>query len=512
MSYVGKQDENATDGLFNNRGVMPALAVAMAMATTVVAAEVTEEDGIFTQEQGYETVADDGDARALQNMAHRAGITLTPATIKHMLEVYPELLDIAGSGERGAIFQEAVAVYPARFEVTGRAKIYEDTSLTQKTAGGRFAATGIDVLLNYSSVLGGISYENMALWGTSGNREIEAKLAVDAEFAAYGVYGRADAGPPPFPAVTYGVYGTTNQPTGFGGYFVNTHDVNVIGAVNTSTALYVKSDGASAGSRGDPAHYTAVIETTNTSNAKALAVFLNNDDANDADTYIGFITENRAGDASRLAGQIRGISGVSENGVQFVSNAADFAEFLPRANPAESIDAGDIVGVEKGRISRDLSGAHNIQVVSTMPIVVGNMPSPDKEHLYEQVAFLGQAPVKVVGKVKAGDYIVASGKNNGIGMAVFPNNMTPELYRMAVGRAWEASDEPGIKLVNTAVGLAASDAYTYMHQQDQRIASLEKRLSSKMARLDRLAAQMEALTQKVAYIQSANLVAKTSTK
>ena len=51
-----------------------------------------------------------------------------------------------------------------------------------------------------------------------------------------------------------------------------------------------------------------------------------------------------------------------------------------------------------------------------------------------------------------------------------------------------------------------------MKKQDQRIASLEQQLSAKMARLDRLAAQMEALTQKVAYIQSANMTASASVK
>lgn len=507
MSCTVKQDESILNKLLLNRAAVSALVAATAMVTitTVAAGDSPEGNERFVQESSSEMQADDNDAAALQNMVSRAGITLTPETIRRILEAYPEVLDATATGEREAILQEAAAAYPARFEVTGQAKIYEDTNLNVKNAGGRYTASGIDVLLNYSSILSGVSYENMALWGTSQNRDIEAKLAVDAEFEAYGVYGRADAGPPPFPAVTYGVYGTTNQPTGFGGYFVNTHDINVGGAVNTSTALYVKSDGANAHSSGNPASYTAAIETTNTANASGLAVFLNNGEASSVDTYIGFITQNKVGNASRLAGQIRGINGVSENGVQFVSNSADFAEFLPRADSSENIEAGDIVGVVKGRISQDLSGAHNIQVVSSAPIVVGNMPSPDTEHLYEQVAFLGQVPVKVVGRVKAGDYVVASGKNDGIGVAVSPENMTPEQYRMNVGRAWEASGEEGVKLINTAVGLGASDAYTYMHKQDQRIASLEQQLSSKMARLERLAAQLESLTQKVAYIQAANM-------
>ncbi len=111
------------------------------------------------------------------------------------------------------------------------------------------------------------------------------------------------------------------------------------------------------------------------------------------------------------------------------------------------------------------------------------------------------------GAVIAGDYIVASGNNDGIGIAIAPDQMTPEDFKMAVGQAWESSAETGVKLVNTAVGLAADDAYAYMKKQDQRIASLEKQLNAKMARLDRLAGQLEALTQKVAYIQLASMAA-----
>ena len=474
------------------------LGAVIAMGNTVTAGQAGDgEEDFFPNSE----VSDNADVKALQGNLNSAGITLTPQTIQLMLDTYPEMLE-AGEGEAGPA--GAAAVYPAKFEVSGRDKIYEDTGLNTKNAGGRFSAVGIDidVLLNYTSVLNGISYENMAVWGTSHSRDIEAKLAVDAEFEAFGVYGRADAGPPPYPATAYGVYGTTNQHSGYGGYFTNTSDSS-----DYSQALYAKGAGKNDVRSEDPRSYVATIEATNAHNASMLAIYSSSAEASSPDTFIGFIGRNRAGDADRLAGEIRGAFGASENGIQLTSYAADFAEFLPRANPDEKMEPGDIVGIVQGKISRDLRGAHHVQVISTSPVVSGNMPQPDQEHLYEQVAFIGQAPVKVKGVVKAGDYIVASGNNDGIGIAIAPDQMTPENFKMAVGQAWESSAETGVKLVNAAVGLAADDAYAYMKKQDQRIASLEQQLKARMARLDHLAGQLEALTQKVAYIQSASMAA-----
>lgn len=422
----------------------------------------------------------------------------------------------------------------AKFEVVGRQNINPNggSASIYAHADSSPTGTGAEGLLSYASSAGflgfsssGGEFRNLDGLVSASAADAGAVLVIPFSYGLrgstsapvdngsigthYGVYGKAEvnlaSGQDPSSLFQYGVYGTTNQATGYGGYFTNTVAIGT----NYSQALYVKGGGTndSAG-RSDPRAYAATIEATESSNAKMLAIYLSSDEASDADYYIGFLAQNRAGTADRVAGKIRGVAGTSENGIQLISNAADFAEFLPRSNPDEKMEAGDVVGVVNGRISRDLSKAHNIQVVSSAPIVVGNMPEPEQEHLYESVAFVGQVPVKVIGKVVTGDYIVASGKNDGTAVAISPANMTPEQFRLAVGQAWESSDEAGVKLVNTAVGLVANDAYAYMKKQDQRIASLEQQLSEKMARLDRLAAQMESLTQKVAYIQSANMTAK----
>ncbi len=511
MSNVFTQDESILNKLISNRFTVSALIAAMATATTVAVGDTLEGDDGFVQESSVEIQADNSDANALQSMVSRAGITLTPGTIKRMLAAYPEILNAGELADRNAIVEGAAAVYPAKFEVSGRDKIYEDTNLNTQNAGGRYTAAGIDVLLNYTSVLNGISYENMALWGTSHSRDIEAKLAVDAEFEAYGVYGRADAGPPPFPAVTYGVYGTTNQKDGYGVYAVNTSPEG--DAPGNGGGVALLASGAIRGSRtaGGADHidnHVAIIENKSVGNTHVLALSMPND------TGLGvpdnFVTFYHGGVAATDAqGSIEGAPG---GGVNYNTSSADFAEWIPRGDLKEPVEAGDIVAIVAGKVSRDLSNADHVQVISTAPAFTGNDPGYDKRDQYALVSMMGQVPAKVTGVVRAGNYIVASGKNDGTGIAIPAEKMTADDFRLMVGRAWASSDVPGVKLVNTAVGLGASGVYAYLHKQDQRIASLEQQLSSKMARLERLAAQLESLTQKVAYIQSANMMVEASGK
>ncbi len=418
MSNAFSRDESILNILFSKRITVSVLTAAMASATTVAVGDAVEADDGFVQESSAEIQAADSDANALQRMVSRAGITLTPETIKRILEAHPEVLDAAPAGEREAIVEGAVAVYPARFEVTGRAKIYEDTNLNLKNAGGRFAASGIDVLLNYTSIINGVSYENMALRGTSHSQDIEAKLAVDAEFEAYGVYGRADAGPPPFPAVTYGVYGTTNQITGYGVYAVNTSPEGDVSTDGGGVALF--ASGAIRGNR-TATHidhidnHVAIIENKSTGNTHVLALSMPNDTGTAA-AADNFITFYHGGSTSSDA--VGAIEGNGAGGINYKSGSADFAEWIPRQKADERIEAGDIVGIGNGKVSRNVTGTDHVQVISTAPAFTGNDPGYDKRDQYALVAMMGQVPVKVVGTVNAGDYIVASGKNDGKGIAI----------------------------------------------------------------------------------------------
>jgi len=115
---------------------------------------------------------------------------------------------------------------------------------------------------------------------------------------------------------------------------------------------------------------------------------------------------------------------IALEGVTYASGAGDYAEYLLKTNLNEEIFAGDIVGMKGGEVSLNTSDVERSMVVSTRPIVLGNMPRPGMEEHYEKVAFIGQVPVSVFGIVEIGDYIVPSGNNDGIGKAIPPSEIT----------------------------------------------------------------------------------------
>lgn len=61
-------------------------------------------------------------------------------------------------------------------------------------------------------------------------------------------------------------------------------------------------------------------------------------------------------------------------GVTYQSGSADYAEWLERVNPYETLSAGDIVGINSGKISKKTSNCEQFLVISTKPAILGNMP------------------------------------------------------------------------------------------------------------------------------------------
>jgi hypothetical protein len=184
------------------------------------------------------------------------------------------------------------------------------------------------------------------------------------------------------------------------------------------------------------------------------------------------------------------ISGVSEMvgaynsiGVEYTSGHGDYAEWLERSNPDEAISYGDIVGVKGGKITKDLTNAEQIMAVSKNPIVLGNMPDKSRTGLGNNVAFMGQIPVKVMGAVRAGDYIVAKGDVKGYGIAVNPKDMTVEDFKRIVGRSWDTNEKTGPKMVNTVVGVHNNDFLNIVGTLQQRAETLQQRADNSEQRL-----------------------------
>jgi len=241
-----------------------------------------------------------------------------------------------------------------------------------------------------------------------------------------------------------------------------------------------------------PGYKLAVHETT----TSAPVFILNNSAAADADGLFIKIARANPGTSNNFVGCFEGdgsicggLRGDGGGGVELWSYGSDFAEFLPRLDPEDEIAAADIVGVFSGKISLITRDADHVLVVSSKPIVAGNAPPEGSENIFEKVAFIGRAPVKVRGPVRAGHYIIPSGRNDGTGIAVSPQDLKADNTAQIVGRAWETSDWEGVKLVDTVVGLQFS-AQALNHSargKEEELARLQNRLSvveEKLAKLE----------------------------
>jgi len=166
-------------------------------------------------------------------------------------------------------------------------------------------------------------------------------------------------------------------------------------------------------------------------------------------------------------------------GVTYQSGSADYAEWLERRIVTESMTPGDIVGVKGGLISkRTDDGVSQYLVISTNPAMLGNMPADGETERFEKVAFMGQIPVKVRGQVHVGDFILPSGFNDGTGIAVSPQRITPGQYRQIVGVAWSATPA-GSKLayINLAIGLNNNDIARLVEEQQGEIEKLNQEVA-----------------------------------
>lgn len=166
-------------------------------------------------------------------------------------------------------------------------------------------------------------------------------------------------------------------------------------------------------------------------------------------------------------------------GVTYESGAGDYAEWLERKKGERDMHYGEIVGVKAGQISLKTTDVDHFMVISTRPIVLGNAPQPAKQATFEKVAFMGQVPVKVVGEVAIGDYIIPSGNNDGLGIAVHPSEMKLGDYSRIVGVAWEAAKEAPLNYVNVAVGINSNDLTRKVDELNQKVEQIMAYLEGK---------------------------------
>jgi hypothetical protein len=217
-----------------------------------------------------------------------------------------------------------------------------------------------------------------------------------------------------------------------------------IGTTNPQNTFHIQGNVSGNATLTD--HVATIENISTTDNADVLALKVGIGTPAVGNNFITFFGGNNP---------VGRIEGNGAGGIVLNSLGADYAESLPRLQAAEVIEAGDIIGVFAGKVTKVTQNTQQVMVSTDNPVVLGNMPGSAERHLHEAVAFVGQVLVKVRGVVQAGDYIVPSGLNDGTGVAVSPSRLISADCTQIVGQAWESSQEEGVKRINTLVGISS---------------------------------------------------------
>lgn len=171
--------------------------------------------------------------------------------------------------------------------------------------------------------------------------------------------------------------------------------------------------------------------------------------------------------------------GRTQNGVNFNSGGADYAEWLPLTDDTPDLESGQVVGIREGQATLHTDSTQIIRVVSSNPIVVGNVPPSGKTDRMERIAFLGQAPVLVAGPVERGDYVLPSGNHDGYAIAVAPAEMKMGDYPRIIGVAWESGDRRKVvQLINTGIGVQTDPINHQMAVIEAKWATIQQHVSA----------------------------------
>ena len=192
-----------------------------------------------------------------------------------------------------------------------------------------------------------------------------------------------------------------------------------------------------------------------------------------------------------------------DQGVTYGSKGADYAEWLPKLNPSDRFQFAQIVGVHGGKVSLKTEGAEQILAISRAPVVVGNVPPDNEKDNYITVGFMGQLPVVVHGKVRTGDYIIPSGREDGTAIAVTPEDLKLEHLGRTLGRAWSDSENDVYNLINVVIGLNGNEAAIILAKQRERMDTQAGEQLALAVENNRLKTQLNDMNEKLAAVMAA---------
>lgn len=289
------------------------------------------------------------------------------------------------------------------------------------TAGGRMTVEGA-LRVEGSTVITGSTT-------TSGGLSVGANAAVT---------GRADIGGSARVAGTLDVGGAINVASNAG-----------IGVSSPGTRLHVADTKAGAANLVN-SHVACIENLSASTNADVLALKVGYEKPTEGSNFITFFGGGTA---------VGAIEGNGSGGIKFRSTGADYAELIPRLDPDDKFEKGDIVGIINGFVTHTTKNADHILAISTSPIVLGNTPPTSDSRPHEQVAMLGQVEVKVAGAVNTGDIILASDNDDGVGIAVRPEDFSLSDFGRVLGSAWESNNATDVKLVRVGIGLTMNKLF-----------------------------------------------------
>ncbi|MFB6209170.1 MAG: hypothetical protein ABEJ56_03455 [Candidatus Nanohaloarchaea archaeon] len=134
-----------------------------------------------------------------------------------------------------------------------------------------------------------------------------------------------------------------------------------------------------------------------------------------------------------------------------IDETADVAEVMRQKDKEEEIEAGDVVAIKEGKVTKNTTDSSLNMVVSAKPgirlggQVAHNISEDTREMLEEKrldIAFTGRVPVKVRGEAESGDYLLPSGENDGTAVAVDEKEISFQQYRRAIGVVLQPFEVP----------------------------------------------------------------------
>ena len=166
--------------------------------------------------------------------------------------------------------------------------------------------------------------------------------------------------------------------------------------------------------------------------------------------------------------------------------------WLSKLDSGQTFEAGQVAGLFGGGVSLSTAGADRV-------LVVAAAQSGSKSELVP-VELAGRVAIMVIGPVRAGDLVFASGRNDGSAVAVAASELAPARLPLLVGRALEANPVTNPKSIQVLVGVPEWEALVELFEARDALIEAQE---TELAELRRRVAELEELTSVIESLRQA---------